>query len=350
MTAQQCLSGNKLFSNLSKVLFALCFIFTFSQVAAQELDKGKSLFQIQKELAPIAFDLLNDSSNIETKFAVNKLFGARLMSALGRKGSFDFPFDSLKTVSILKPADGSFRIFTWYLFDNQNEHFHYGVVQRRIVRGKNDTLFVVIPLMDLAERKRSTENVQLNNREWLGALYYKLESYKTTDNFRDEKTGKQYKDDVTYYTLLGWNGVDASRNIKLIDILAFDKKDSTRVLFGVPIIYFGQIPKYRVVFEYADNSPFNLNIRTLENKKQAIVFDHLSQPNKVKKTEAWDYGADGSYDAIRFIPRNGGFFVWQKDVKVLDDHIDSYKKEDILLRRSSDKKEHLVKPGTPGSK
>lgn len=340
-------------------------------IDAQEadLDASKSIQQVEKELAPIAFSILNDTST-EAKIALNKEFIVRLTNLLQRPESYDHPFDSLRTVSRLYPADHSFRIFTWYIIDkpteayySENAHYYFGLVQRRYVDAKGKTHYLVIPLMELEQMAKGIENMVTDNLSWFGALYYKPKDSKAIEHFdgyyyklqpakgelkhdpgqQEEvitfipgkyrgrtisqadqpkySNYKRVKTEVRYYLLMGWNGWDNTANYKVVDVLSFDEKDSMKVHFGAPIFYFDRIPKARALFKYADYASFTLNFGQVRTglfdlfSKRMLVYDHLSPPQKARPMDQFSLGPDGSYDALSFYKRYGGYFEWYRDVK-----------------------------------
>lgn len=331
-------------------------------------DQGKSIQQIEKELAPLARNILN-SDSIDLKIEQNKRFIERMTNLLKRPESYNYPFDSLPSISRLRPQDESFRIFTWYFVDKgdgyyaQNAHYYFGLVQRRFVGVDGKVRFLVIPLMELERIPQGIENLVTDNMSWFGALYYapkkypyirsydgyylklvpkdgevKSESGKTADvvtfvpgryNQRSVKQGEllsvnthtRVKQSVRYYTLMGWNGWDDKANYKLVDVLSFDPVDSMKINFGAPMFYFDNIPKARAVFKYGEYAPFTLNEADVRSgwfkfgKRRMIVFDHLAPPQHVNPTDTWDMGPDGTIDGLSYYKRWGGYFEWYRTVE-----------------------------------
>jgi hypothetical protein len=273
------------------------------------------------------------------KLKLNTQFTNRLHNTLQRPESYDYPFDSLKTVSRLFPEDNSFRIFTWQTveMDEHNtfrQHTYYGLVQRKF-KGN----IVLIPLIDKVDYFLTVENVELSNENWLGALYYKprnsdygVLTYKGEVGRYNAKKKKVIREKVSYYVLLGFNGHDIGSNYKMVEVLRFDEEDSAKVHFGTPIFNFNDIGKYRVVFKYSDNSPFNLNqdwvvTPPFKKKRKMLVFDHLVEP-KHSELNLYGVGADGTQDALYWLNRvNGprkGFFVFVRNVDVYIPEMEKY--------------------------
>lgn len=299
------------------------------------LARAQSLPQLESELKSMAHDILHHDS-LDVKIRQNKLFTRQLIQALRRPESFDYPFDSLKTISILKPKDNSFRIFTWYIVDkNYDEfygeqyHYYFGLVQRKYENEETgETEYVVIPLIEMNQQPQGLENMVLDNNSWLGALYYlpRFTDYLPEYTFKyfNQRTGKREKQ--TFYLLFGWNGFDMRSNFKVVDAITMDPEDKDRVIFGANAFYFDVLPKYRAIFYYSEYAPFSLNFSYVKwgpfnlFKKRAIVYDHLAMPNNKGRElqEVWELGPDGSYDALVYIKRQGRF-RWFKNIVVAED-------------------------------
>ena len=330
---------------------------------------------LQKEevaLAKMAHTILN-SDSINLKFELNKKFIVRFTRLLKKAESYNYPFDSLKTISNLSPEDGSFRIFTWYIVDRPKNtyygdyaHYYFGLIQRKYIGENGKIHHLVIPLMEMESIPKGIENLVTDNYNWLGALYYQPRGRKNLLSYdgsyyklvpkagkvkvKDQKTEqvvtfipgkyrgrtlteekklsysnhKRVKENVRYYVLTGWNGWDHQTNYKIVDIMTFDQKDSSKVVFGAPIMYFGKIPKARALFKYSDYAPFSLNMSYVKSgpfklfRKHMIVYDHMALPKNSRPTAASQMGPDGSYDALYYYKRHGGYFEWYRDVEVAE--------------------------------
>lgn len=360
-------------NRILKSLFVLLLLSPlFSIAAAQDPDAGKTVAQVEKELAPIARTLLNSDST-DLKIELNKQFIERMTRLLQRPESYDHPFDSLKSISRLRPQDESFRIFTWYLVDQNSSafyadaaHYHFGLVQRKFIGKTGKTHYLVIPLMEMERIPKGIETLVTDNRSWFGALYYnpknepfirsfdgyylklipkegkmEVEGTKKADvvtfvpgryNQRTVTQGEmlnynnhtRVKQNVRYYMLMGWNGWDNKANYKLVDIMTFDPEDSLKLHFGAPIFYFENIPKARAIFKYSEYASFSLNESYVKTgpfkmgKKKMIVYDHLAPPQHARPTDMWEMGPDGTYDALSFYKRWGGYFEWYRTVETAE--------------------------------
>lgn len=361
------------------VLFSSTFLSaqTSGGLSKRDPDAWKPIEMVEKELAPLAKQILHGENDTE-KFRANNEFARRFVQLLKRPESFDYPFDSLKTISMLKPKDNTFRIYTWLivevesdtsrsLYDKHHSHSYFGLVQRKFKRQDGKYEMIVTGLRESAQVPRTYESMISDQNNWFGALYYKPKHqdeilsydghyYKLVPKSKKEiksdnrkakpgqtitfipgkfkkrkltetekpliKTHKWVKRKVRYYVLTGWNGWGTKSNYKVIECMYFDPEDSTHVIFGAPVFYFESIPKSRVMFKYSENAPFSLNTGVVRRglfrmrKEQMLVFDHIAKPEYNKSNEMfWELGPDGSTDALWFQKRLG-VFMWLRDVKV----------------------------------
>lgn len=356
------------------LLSLICFFgfATSSMAQDRDPDAGKTVAQVEKELAVLASAILKGDST-DLKIEQNKTFIRRMTFLLKRPESYNHPFDSLKTISRLRPEDDSFRIFTWYFIDKSSNafyaeaaHYHFGLVQRKFI-GVNGTVhYLVIPLMEMEILPKGIENTVTDNYSWFGALYYPPKNSPFIDSYDGfyyklvPKKGKvevqegkkadvvtfvpgrykqrmvtqgemlnfstmdRVKQDVRYYLLMGWNGWDNKANYKVVDVMSFDTEDSTRINFGAPIFYFENIPKARALFKYSEYASFTLNKGVAKSgfmnlgRKKMIIYDHLAPPRFSRPTDVWDMGPDGSYDGLAWYQKTGGYFEWYRTVETVD--------------------------------
>ncbi len=311
---------------------------------------------VEKKLARMGEEILKHDS-LAYKKELNQTFMTLLRQTLLRPESFDYPFDSLKTVSIIRPQDNSFRIFTWTLVDkdtlvNSKENYtYYGMIQRRFpaVKGENPKIFV-IPLIQRTEIHKIPrfDALIVPHTEWYGALYYHPRNTEygvlSFDGRYQERLSKKIKGKLRYYVVLGWNGYKRGTDYKIADVVAFDPQDSNKVYFGVPIFYAKNGMKCRLVYQYSQNSPFNLNYGEayvgMENKRRKmIIVDHLEDGKKVGPR-----GIDGSYDGWEFVKKiyelRKGYFTPYRNVRVYEPTLEKYDPEE--LRRNALKEKTRV--------
>jgi hypothetical protein len=324
-------------------------------LAAQPSD----LPSVERQLKVWAAEML-DHPSLEVKKQRNREFSRLLIETLKRPESYTYPFDSLTTISRLSPEDGSFRIFTWQIVDQQNpeqyygqqSHYYFGVVQRRYVEN-GQTEYLVIPLVEMPEIPAGAENMVFDNNRWLGGLYYPPRyhdhlprySLKYFDPKQMTAGGKVKKARQDFYLLMGWNGLDQRSNLKFVEVLSFDPKDKTRVIFGANVFYFDPvIPKFRAMFRYSEYAPFTLNYAYvkagLTGRQQMIVYDHLASPKGAGRApleEIYEMGPDGSYDALRY-DRGPGEFTWVKNIGLAEKYNSKLNQKELEARREAEQR------------
>jgi hypothetical protein len=344
------------------LLIPLLLIFSVAQAQSQL----RPLAEVEEELAGMAKEVLTHDS-LEHKIKVNKKFARLLIQTLKRPESFTYPFEKMETVSVLEAEDQSFRLFTWHILDwdpevyqGEQYYYYFGLVQRKYENEAGEVEYLVIPLLETQQVVPEMEHMVLDNQSWLGAQYYlpkyrkKIPSY--TLKIQPPDTSNAYvigkndpdrfkKRKIDFYLLFGWNGYDHRTNYKVLDVMHFDPDDPERVLFGAEVFIYQKaigkkwdskeeeqkvqkvfISKHRALFKYSDNAPFSLNMAYVKKgffgmgKKEMIVFDHLAEgtsPGGASRA-GWEIGPDGSYDALAFTSRGGGYFQWYSNVELAE--------------------------------
>lgn len=221
-----------------------------------------------------------NASNDQEQFLENAKFIKMLVNALKTPASFNYPFDSLKRISIIKSPDNTFRIFSWYLPHKDGSYRFFGSIQMRT----KDGALKMYPLID--DTQHLTDANQLtSNKNWYGARYYQVIPVAVSGR-------------LPYYILLGWKGNNARSSKKIIEILSFDKNNQP--VFGKPVIdgLKGQPTKNRVVFEY---NKLNTMTLSLDKTIGMIVFDHLAPLSPEMEGNFEFYASDLSFDAYKLI-------------------------------------------------
>lgn len=152
------------------------------------------------------------AENDTIRFASCKFIIKKLVRALKIKNAFHYPFPKLQRISIQYPEDSAFRIFTWQLYVDKDDHRYYGAIQ---MKGEDLKL---IPLIDRSHSTPSPQKALLANTNWFGAIYYNIKMVET-------KTDK-------YYLLFGYDANTFFVKRKLIDVLRIKAGKAT---FGAPI-------------------------------------------------------------------------------------------------------------------
>ena len=166
------------------------------------------------------------------RLLINKLFQATLNQTLFVEGSFEYPFDSIKTLTTLTSPDKKFRIYNWNLPKDNGTNIYYGYIQLNL-KGNLDAVY---DLNDCSDSIRQPEVTLLDNHSWFGSLYYEI----ILTTFKNQK----------FYTLLGLDGLNSQLTQKVIDVLYFDNENHPH--FGAKIFKnYGNGQVCRVLFKYS---------------------------------------------------------------------------------------------------
>jgi len=285
-------------TNLRHILICVLFLSVFQNAQATEQDTvyRDSIRNIEYQLEGLSHNIIN-SRDIEERVTSCYYFIQTLKKALQVPTSFDYEFERLKTVSILKPEDEAFRLFTWNLPLDSGRYVYFGAMQMN----SPDSL-VLFGLYDSSHTFRQPEFEQVDHKHWIGALYYQIHTY----SYKGEKR----------YLLFGWDGQDGFTNRKIIDVLHFD--ETGKPWFGLPIFEDDEDEyKHRLIHTYANQATM---ICRYSKEEKKIVFDHLSPVNPMLKGQYQYYVPDGTYDYMVFIK---GF--WQRQELLFDDADDQHK-------------------------
>src|ERR1041385_8844650 len=148
------------------------FLFTFLVISlsstAQQLSPADfASLKIQEDsLSYYAKNMVFDSFP-ENRFHYDSVFVRLLVKALKTPYSFEYPFDSVYTISRLYAPDSSFRIFTWQLQRDESYFRQAGAIQI-IMRDGSLKLF---PLIDASDYTSDPTDSVRSNLNWIGAIY-----------------------------------------------------------------------------------------------------------------------------------------------------------------------------------
>ena len=262
----------------SSFILGCIFFLSFTSRAQQSAASGtQKLKAYQDTLQDISFKMINDSLEPQ-RYNASYKFIKTLVTALKTSNSFNFPFDSLKSISIQTSSDKRFRIFSWHVMNADGSYRYYGTVQINNPDGK----LQMFPLVDFTSEFKNPADSTTTNDKWYGAQYYRIISV-----LNNVKT--------PYYMLLGWKGNNVKSTKKVIDVIHF--KDN-KAFFGMPVFDGDKENplKKRVIFEYDRKASMVLN---WDPKITTIIFDHLAPPDDRLKGRFELYGPDFSYDGYR---------------------------------------------------
>lgn len=261
--------------------FLILFFAAFAGFAQHsgEAKYRMQLNALQDSLKELSFKMINGQSEPE-RYNANYTFIKTLVSALKTPRSYNFGFDSLKTISIQTSPDRKFKAFTWHVMNDDGSYRYYGAIQMNDPQGK----LKMFPLVDFSAGIKKPADSITTNDKWYGAQYYKI-----IPVIFNVKT--------PYYILLGWKGDTPKSTKKVIEVLHF--KDD-KAYFGMPVFDGDKESqnRKRVVFEYSRQVSMSLNFDAAKN---TIVFDHLAPPDPKMKGKFDMYGPDMSYDGYKLL-------------------------------------------------
>jgi len=231
----------------------------------------------------------------ENRFHYDSVFIRLLVKALKTPNSFEYPFDSVYTISRLYAPDSSFRIFSWQLQKDESYFRQEGAIQIKT----SDGSLKLFPLIDASDYTSVPVDSVRSNLNWIGAIYYKI-------------IVKEYKG-KKYYTLFGYDDNDFSSTRKWLEVLTFDAN-------GQPVFggnYFDYKndelkptqPVTRFLLEYEKDARARM---VYDPDMDMIIFDHLiSESNEPQKR--FTLIPDGDYEGFKW--QNG---KWEHVDKVFN--------------------------------
>jgi hypothetical protein len=263
--------------------------------AQQPLTKSATaLLKIKEDSLSVIGKKIGASEEASVRFRSDSQFTRLLVRSLKTAFSFNYPFDSLTTISRLYSPDSLFRIFTWQVSRDADLHRRHGAIQMRTADGS----LKLFPLIDRSIVIQNQEDTVTNNEWWIGAIYYKV-------------IKKEYNN-KNYYTLFGYDENSIRSTKKRIEVLTFDEKGSP--VFGGKYFTFekdtiNKPVQSRYTIEYKKNG----NGRILyDDELDMIIYDHLiSESNEPAKK--FTYIPDGDYEGFKWV--NG---KWQHIEKVFN--------------------------------
>ncbi|MFA7273034.1 MAG: hypothetical protein WC044_04160 [Crocinitomicaceae bacterium] len=269
------------------ILFPLFFISTYSLFAQVD----SSLVRSEKELELILTDLRNATNNSE-KETKNDLFKDKLYETINQKAAFSYPFSRLKTLGSINSSDGLVRIFNWNVEQDDHSQKYYCLILRMDER-KNEIQRIELTESSDIMALKPMEILAAN--EWYGALYYQIIPFE--------------KGNRDMYTLLGWDGNNATSNMKIIDVLYFS---GNQAKLGSPVFKVGSQTFKRLFYEYSKKSTMSLRY---DEKYERILMDHLSPESPGLAGFYAYYVPDMSYDAFEL---KSGKWILKEDVVAIN--------------------------------
>ncbi len=216
--------------------------------------QDKALMQSYQERLSSLIERVSNAPTDNERYLASEEAVQLLSKALEEDESERWQWSLPEYVSVLTSPDKLFRIFTWAVIRDNGEFECFGAVQ---FYNDKEEEYEYLLLNDKSEDIMNREESLLTADNWLGAVYQEL--IQTTAG------------EKTYYTLLGWNGVDNITERKIIEPVLIRNGVPQ---FGAPL--FRRLRNQRrIVLEYANDAMVNLSYETqyiqeVEHKREKI--------------------------------------------------------------------------------
>lgn len=274
-----------------KKIISVILLLISQNIFAQKVSI-KVLNEYEDTLSSIAHTMMF-GENEKIREEANNGFTRELLEILQYPNSYYYPFDSLKTISILQPEDKKFKLFNWIIRKDDGRIKYYGYI---VLPSENNKKNKIIKLNNVSNN--INENQIFKNDNWYGALYYKIICPKKKNN--------------KHYTILGWDGNYEEKIQKIIDVIEINDKE---VLFGKDIFINNENKTFRILIDYNNNTSVSVNY---DKVKKRIVFDNLV-PLK-ESYEEYDayYVPDGSFNCFQY---KNGKWIFYEDIDIRNKNI-----------------------------
>lgn len=253
---------------MKRCLIEIILLFALSPFA---LVSGKDYLSIQN-----MFDSIKECRIDSLKLEIHQRINEKVSELLEDPSSFDEPFDQLVNLGKIYSDDHMVRVYTWS-FPLEDKTFQYG----GYVQYKNKNKVTTTPLLIQGDPVLPAEEKKLDNNHWYGALYYRLFKVK--------------KKKETYYIALGWSGLNAATDFKVIEPMQFSSNGKLQSLGKMVFKETGRKAPYRIILEYNSEGKVTLDYTNQENR---IIFDHLMPIEPIYTGIKSYYGPDFTYDAF----------------------------------------------------
>lgn len=263
-------------------IFVSCVFFSPAQrILQRDMDK---LRKQEDSLKVLGYKMINERFAV-ARFMADSAFIKTFVRTLKIPYSFNYPFDSLVTVSHLYAPDSSFRIFSWQFSRDEDYARQRGAIQMRTTDGS----LKLFPLLDMSDFTNEPLDSIRTGKNWIGAIYYAI----VMKSFNNKK----------FYTLLGFDDNNKKSTKKWMEVLYFDSLGNPK--FGGPFfsIPTGQLKaggvnkQARFALEYKKGGSARMNY---DKDLDMIVFDHLVAEDGISQ-KAYDMVSDGDYMGFKWI-------------------------------------------------
>ncbi len=243
----------------------LLLLLTGVGLSSQAQDKAK-MQDYQSRLSSL-FIRVAEAPTDNERYLASEEAVQLLAEALDEEDSEEWKWSLPQYVSVLTSPDKLFRIFTWAVVRDNGEFECFGAVQ---FYNEKEEVYEHLLLNDKSEEIMNREESVLAADQWLGAVYQDLIQTTTSSH--------------TYYTLLGWNGVDNLTERKIIEPVYIRNGVPQ---FGAPL-FRRMRNQRRVVLEYSNDAVVNLRYETqtveeVEHKREKVKGTNRYQTVEIKK-------------------------------------------------------------------
>lgn len=225
---------------------------------------------------PLSFwsDVMINANDPENRQVGFQNFYEGLKNELENGNPAEFEFEKIAELSILEDSLKSFKLVSWQMQEADDTYKYYGFII------KEDGSYY--ELQDAFKDLDDIEYLELNEKEWLGGIYYNL-----------IEVGDKY-------FLFSYRQNDKFSKTKSFDCLSFDQ-DGSPILgaeaFRIPMKDTRDIVKNRLIFTYSADAILSLNYNVDMNM---VVHDHLMQITGQIPGQGPTMVPDGTYEGYQF--------------------------------------------------
>lgn len=218
-------------------------------------DQEVTLSTMIKQLVQLRQATLS-APNDDSRLEANAEFLKVMRTALDDPKSFKTNFDTIPKLTDLRSGDKFFRLLNWNLAMDDGTFRYYCFMQHY---NRKEKQFVVTELKRGYRGIEGEDRKVFSDRDWYGALYYKIVPSKMKKKSRKRT-----------YMLLGWDGHNEFSTIKFVDVMVLTPKG---IRFGEDLF---DIPHKtnirRLILEYKADASVSLQY---DEKLERFIFNKL---------------------------------------------------------------------------
>ncbi|MBT3963183.1 MAG: hypothetical protein HOE95_03590 [Flavobacteriales bacterium] len=198
----------------------------------------------------------------EERLETNAEFLLFLRDALNHEESFKTNFDTIPKIGDLRSPDGYFRMLSWNIpLEDETNKYHCFIQYY----DRKEKEYKLVELKKSYHKLKGETRRVFNEKDWYGALYYKIIPAKY-------KKGNRKR----HYILLGWDGHNRYSSMKVIDVMIISPRG---IRFGADLFDHPEDRNIkRFILEYQSDAAVSLKY---DKHKKRIIFNQLvpSQPD-----------------------------------------------------------------------